>query len=361
MVGLSEQQHLRLAAARRILSAWCPSRSVPETLVTSLSELHGGLPSAVYCISQRGRGDDARGVTARVRVDRLLDTPFMRTDQLFSRTFAVVHEEESVWGAENRPVMGEELRGDPHRWRTFHGMLMSKLGFRDNLRIIFATEDAWLGWCGSFTTGSRDFTESDRELLTVFAEDMREMLLAWHELAPAFGAQHSMLQVGASWSAPVFAYTSAGQFLFANDAAKLELARPPDWLHEALPDGARAGDGWDRVPVPYGRGTVVQFFLRGDGPELDRFDAAVIARCNLPPHLRQIALYVMRGCSNKEIARLLNKSYGTVKRYVEKLRTLTGGARTRAEFVYLATRSRFSPLDPWPLKFSRARPGHDGR
>ncbi|MBZ5712259.1 sigma factor-like helix-turn-helix DNA-binding protein [Nannocystis pusilla] len=356
MDAISDQQHERLEEARRVLRSWSPSRKVPEIIASGLSVLHGGLPSGVYCVSDRGRGDLAVGALSGMLIDRLLDTPFMRTDQLFSRTFADVSEEESVWGAENRPVMGDDLRRDSYRWRAFQRTLMAELGYRDNLRIFFASKDAWLGWCGSFAIGSQVFTESDRALLSLFAEDLQRVLLAWHELAPAFGTAHSMVQVAMGWPSPVFAYTCAGQFLFANDAARLTHVRMPEWLDEALADNSRAVEGWDRMFLPYAGGSILLFWRRSsDGPQICLFDANVVARLELPPHLQRIALLVMQGCSNKEIARLTRLSPVTVKRYLEKLRKRTGGAKSRGEFAYQARRDSFAAYDLWPVKFQRTR------
>ena len=354
MEALREEQWLRLAAAREALREWNPRLTAPDRMARSLSMLHGGLPSVIYTISKDGGGDDARAALAGITFDQVSATPFMQNNLIFAREFTLVTEEESLWGAENRAIMGEDLVRDAARWQSFEELLLRPLELGDNLRIIFSTTNGrLLGWCGSFTIDGRRFGENDRFLLDTFAASLADVIHAWDTFSPAFEAKHPTMQMARKWLSPVFATTANGNFLYANEAACASLKERPEWLDEALRGMTALPRDWYVNSIPSRHGSIA-VFMQGEDPVAECwFEHSLVERLQLPAYLEPVATLLMKGLTNAEIARTLSKPRSTIDTYVGRILRHVG-VDNRTELLSESLQINFKAADPWPVTFRRA-------
>jgi hypothetical protein len=343
MHSWTDEQHARWIEARRLLRTWDAECTAPALLVRGVSALHSGSPSAIYTIADRGSGSDAVAALEGLTSARLRGTPFMQENLLFSRMFTTARDDDSPFGVENQAIMGEDLERDPLRWQVFGASLLRPLGLSDHLRIMFTDANgAWLGLCGSFTTRGRRFTDGDRALMTAFTDEMLDVLLAWHELAPAFVPRHPMFQTALAWPWPAFAYTTTEKFMFANRAARLALTAAPGWLPEALRTDAAVPREWSCGAITYANGRIKIFQQRAGDAGRCWFDQALVGGMELSPHLARIAPLAVQGLTNPQIAELTGMTVRTVAKYVERLR-LAAGVATRTELTYKLA-ARRSPI-----------------
>lgn len=355
MQYLSERQLERLFQAEGALRRWGPRASGPELVTEALSVLNNGAPSILYNLSANGTGESLLGSITKLPLGRVTSTPFVRRDLVFSREYTYVTEGESVWGAENRAVLGEDLREDPLRWSIFRGTFLDPLAVGDFLRIsLRSAEGRFVGMCGSFTPGTARFDPADRSLLEAFGGSIARVLGAVEALGLSFGAPHPIADMALTWASPAFAVTQRGELVFMNRAASLALPQPPGWLSDAIEDPAGLPADWSRSTADTAGGSALVFMQRRTQAE-DWFVQAIIDEIGLPPYLREVAALVVKGCSYDEIARITGKSAGVVKTYASRV-LAAAGTSSRTELVYEVLSRLGVGGSVWPVQMHAGAP-----
>lgn len=348
MVGFNatSDEGERIAQAIGVLSEWSHA-TAPSRLARSLSVLFGGLPAIAYAPPAPTQGSRACLATANLGGD-LLRTPFVTERVIFSPALASVTDN-PVWGAAERPIMGEELAQDRDRWRIFRETLLVPLRVTDNLSMRITDADGnWIGWCGVFSRGSSWFTERDWSRYAAIRDPLRDMVHACHALAPTSGPAHPGLQIAHAWPEPAFAVTDAGYILFVNRSGQRELAREPEWLRDTLANRAAPPAAWQSFEIHFQRGRITVFFRARASQSCRFIDAAASAGLMLPAYLARLVGGVLRGSTVPELARSLGKSTATVATYVARIRDHVE-AGNRAQLTYRVLERAFGEPDLWPI------------